>query len=169
MRHHKRPVTLMKRDPNTVVFLWILQNLSEYLFWRTSTASSVSRNFDLQRQTHTSQWTFLYHYVLGFYVFLVQVVLHKVLWLLVLTLSWRRPLSYRNQSIDLRSKSVDWFLHDNGLGHERVKSVNSLKSLWILIMKTIGRSQSSWSVLWKSVQRNFAKFTGKHLCQSLFF
>ena len=36
-----------------------------------------------------------------------------------LTLSWRRPLSYRNQSIDLRSKSVDWFLYDNGLRHER--------------------------------------------------
>ena len=38
-----------------------------------------------------------------------------------LTLSWRRPLSYRNQSIDLRSKSMDWFLYDNGLLHERVK------------------------------------------------
>ena len=33
-----------------------------------------------------------------------------------LTLSWRRPLSYRNQSIDLR-----WFLHGNGLRHGRVK------------------------------------------------
>ena len=31
-----------------------------------------------------------------------------------LTLSWRRPLSYRNQS-------MDWFLYDNGLRHERVK------------------------------------------------
>ena len=37
-----------------------------------------------------------------------------------LTLSWRRPLSYRNQSIDLGSKSMDWFLYDNGLRHERV-------------------------------------------------
>ena len=36
-------------------------------------------------------------------------------WLSVLTFSWRRPLSYRNQSIDLRSKSMDWFLCDNGL------------------------------------------------------
>ena len=36
------------------------------------------------------------------------------------TLSWRRPLSYRNQSIDLLS----WFLYDNGLRHERVKSEN---------------------------------------------
>ena len=38
-----------------------------------------------------------------------------------LTLSWRRPLSYRNQSIDLRSKSMDWFLYDNVLDHKRVK------------------------------------------------
>ena len=37
-----------------------------------------------------------------------------------LTLSWQSPLSYRNQSIDLRSKSMDWFLYDNGLRHERV-------------------------------------------------
>ena len=29
-----------------------------------------------------------------------------------LTLSWRRPLSYRNQSIDLPSKSMDWFLYE---------------------------------------------------------
>ena len=39
-----------------------------------------------------------------------------------LTLSWRSPLSYRNQSIDLQSKSMDWFLYDNRLRHERVKS-----------------------------------------------
>ena len=30
-------------------------------------------------------------------------------------------LSYRNQSIDLRSKSMDWFPYDNGRRHERVK------------------------------------------------
>ena len=36
-----------------------------------------------------------------------------------LTLSWRRPLSYRNQSTDLQSKSMDWFLYDNSLRHER--------------------------------------------------
>ena len=29
-------------------------------------------------------------------------------------------LSYRNKSIDLIRKSMDWFLHDNGLSHERV-------------------------------------------------
>ena len=37
-----------------------------------------------------------------------------------LTLSWRRLLSCRNQSIDFRSKSMNWFLYDNGLRHERV-------------------------------------------------
>ena len=44
----------------------------------------------------------------------------------LLTLSGRKPLSYRNQSIDLWSKSMDWFLYDNDLCHERVKCcVNS--------------------------------------------
>ena len=40
----------------------------------------------------------------------------------VLTLSWRRPLWYRNESIeDLQSKSMDCFLYDNGLRHKRGK------------------------------------------------
>ena len=37
-----------------------------------------------------------------------------------LALSWRSSLSYRNQSIDLQSKSMDWFLYDRDLRHERV-------------------------------------------------
>ena len=43
-----------------------------------------------------------------------------------LTVSWRGPLSYRNESIDLESKSIDWFLYDNGLRHERVKFLVNL-------------------------------------------
>ena len=46
-----------------------------------------------------------------------------------LTLSRRRPLSYRNQSIDLGSKSMDWFLYDNGVRLERVKSTFFMWSL----------------------------------------
>ena len=38
-----------------------------------------------------------------------------------LTLSRGRPLSYRNQSIDLHSKSMDWFLYDNDFRLERIK------------------------------------------------
>ena len=40
---------------------------------------------------------------------------------LYLTLSLRRPLSYRNRSNDLQSKPEGWFLYDNGLRHERFK------------------------------------------------
>ena len=29
----------------------------------------------------------------------------------------RRPLSYRNQSIDLLCKSMDWFIYNRGLRH----------------------------------------------------
>ena len=47
------------------------------------------------------------------------------------TLSWRRPLSYRKQSIDLRSKSVDWFLYDNGLRHERVNVFDVVKFYFV--------------------------------------
>ena len=47
---------------------------------------------------------------------------HKITAKLSLTLSWRRPLSYRNQFTDLGSKSMDWFLYDNGLRHERFKN-----------------------------------------------
>ena len=44
----------------------------------------------------------------------------RLIRILNLTLSWRRPLSYRNQSI-FRSKSMDWFLYDIGLRRVRVK------------------------------------------------
>ena len=51
----------------------------------------------------------------------MSTVLGQFYVLVYLTLSWRRPLSYRNQSIDLRSITMDWFLYDNGPRHERVK------------------------------------------------
>ena len=38
-----------------------------------------------------------------------------------LTLSYRRSLSYRNQSIDLFCKSMDWFLYDWDIHHGIVK------------------------------------------------
>ena len=34
-----------------------------------------------------------------------------------------RSLSYRNQSIDLQSKSMDWFLYDRDLYHERLNMI----------------------------------------------
>ena len=41
-----------------------------------------------------------------------------------LNLSWRWPISYRNQFIDLLRKSMNWFLYDIGLRHERVNLPN---------------------------------------------
>ena len=38
-----------------------------------------------------------------------------------LTLSRRKSLSYRNQLIDLLCESMDWFLYDRDLRHEKVK------------------------------------------------
>ena len=35
-------------------------------------------------------------------------------------LLWRRSLLYKNQSSDLLSKSMDWFLYGRDLRHERV-------------------------------------------------
>ena len=42
-----------------------------------------------------------------------------------LTLSWRMSLPYRNQFTDLQSKSMDWFLYDRVLHHERIKLFES--------------------------------------------
>ena len=39
------------------------------------------------------------------------------------TLPWRSSLSYRNKSIDLLWKSIDWFLYDRDLRHEIVKGL----------------------------------------------
>ena len=53
-----------------------------------------------------------------------------------LTLSWRRPLSYGNVSIDLQSKSVDWFLYDNALRHERFNKTNRKQNRELIKRKT---------------------------------
>ena len=50
-----------------------------------------------------------------------------------LTLSGRGSLSYRNQSIYLQSKSIDWFLYDSGLRHERVKVLKSTFHISLIV------------------------------------
>ena len=66
----------------------------------------------------------------------------QLLIFLLFTLSWRRFLSYRNQFIHLVCESMDWFLYDRDLCHERVKilpkfSVTStLMGGWVNISDT---------------------------------
>ena len=49
-------------------------------------------------------------------------------WLITLIFSWQRSLSYRNQSIDLCRKSMDWFLYDRDLRHQRAKVIKPFQA-----------------------------------------
>ena len=73
-----------------------------------------------------------------------------------LTLSRRRPISYRNQSIDLKSKSRDWFLYDIGLRRQRLNRLVNKASLgkisWKASLEKI--SFVSW---WKNFISNASK------------
>ena len=70
-----------------------------------------------------------------------------------LTLSWRRPLSYRNQSIDLQSKSMDWFLYDDGLRHESVKlKFLTIKFRWDRLRNWVEISNDAFCV-WKQTNQ----------------
>ena len=71
-------------------------------------------------------------------------------WKFLLTLLWRRLLSCRNQSIDLLPKSMDWFLYDNGLRHERAKRNSAV--LQKVIYQKLGnvRNVGKHGILWPS-------------------
>ena len=78
-------------------------------------------------------------------MFLIECSLIKCS-LVQLTLSWRRPLSYRNQSIDFQCKSIEWFLYGNGLRHERVKKIHRLwKEINSLLSKEMPNSKKIYS------------------------
>ena len=64
-----------------------------------------------------------------------------------LTLSWRRSLSFRNQSFDLLCKSVDWFLYNRDLRHERVNNsfhceIKKIQYITALAIKVVIRDTS---------------------------
>ena len=51
----------------------------------------------------------------------------------VLSFSWWRSLLYRNQSIDLQNKSMDWFLFDRNFHHERVNALLRACIYWDIL------------------------------------
>ena len=65
-------------------------------------------------------------------------------------------ISYRNQSMDLKSKSVDWFLYDRDLRHERV---NFHRRKLILSTKLIYTLQLSAKIGWTLILSLFTKGT----------
>ena len=71
-----------------------------------------------------------------------SVIFHQISSGFLLTLSWRRPISYRNQSADLLCKSMDWFLYDDGLQHEGVNQIISEALNSADVIK--GSSKSCW-------------------------
>ena len=50
-----------------------------------------------------------------------------------LTLSWGRPLSNRNQPINLLRKSMDWFLYDNDFRHEKVNALIIINQIFYAV------------------------------------
>ena len=110
-----------KGQPNFINRLFILPTLFSKIYFRVSYLGIwwcheiwiCKIKFDVLENKRNT-WSKIKTFVL---------VLHMLSFRL--TLSWRRPLSYRNQSINLLCKSMDWFLYDNGLRHEKVKKQTS--------------------------------------------
>ena len=75
-----------------------------------------------------------------------------------LTLSWRRSLLYKNQSIDLPFKSMDWFIYDRDLRHERVKNVLLFDSKLITCLR-----RPADTVRKLNVQKTFRRRPGRLL------
>ena len=105
-----------------------------WLWWMgSSSASEASSIWRVGLVKGTPLWWFLakcslVKWMVSFCSWLITQIVADYL-----TLSWRGPLSYRNQSIDLLRKSMDWFLYDNGLCHERVLNIPPLMIFLCLI------------------------------------
>ena len=93
----------------------------------------------------------------------IQVILRYSLLtfrLFVLTLFWRRPVSYRNQSMICGGNQWTGFYMIMASVMKRLNATNCfLLNLGAVVQRLFCT---------KGVLRNFTKFTGKHQCQSLF-
>ena len=87
---------------------WFLIFITLTFLYAYSKLESFTIIFRWKKQHNAVQWTLTFEIINSILTHMEK-----------LTLSWRRPLSYRN---------MGWFLYDNGLRHERVK-VNLLLSL----------------------------------------
>ena len=93
------PCRFIKLSPLLFISVFTLENLRP-----------LSKN---ERQTHLNSIAQNPKNLYDFQIFFLSSI--------PLNLSRRRQLSYRNQSINLRTKSMDSFLYDNCLRLERVK------------------------------------------------
>ena len=78
----------------------------------------------------------------------------------VLNLSWPRSLLYRSQSIDLQNKSVDWFLYNKNLRHERVNALLLAYIRWDIfpdydkIIDIYASKYQKWMLLIDTISKN---------------
>ena len=83
------------------------------------------------------------------------------------TLSWRRSLSYRNQSIDLQTKSRDWYLYDRNLRHKELSGFIDLRGLLSKILRTETNANGyvsinlKWFLEWYSQDQIYSWKYGK--------
>ena len=82
-----------------------------------------SMNTSIERSPAISRWTALVVEQVNRATYLQAVAWLDIVLLKSLTLSWRQPLSYRNQSIDFLSKMMDWFLYDIDLLYKAVNVI----------------------------------------------
>ena len=95
--------------------------------------------------------SYLTQYILNFSKLLFKLINYHcyiVKSKLILPLSWRRSLSYRNQSIDLQSK---WFLYDRILHHETIKLLNYYYNRFRMLHH---RSPWTQDVNWTQLRRS---------------
>ena len=110
------PMLLYPKKWLVIVSCDILQKILETcVFWIRNNYSKVCLKTELAKVIIPSN--------------ILETLFENLLWYILdnlleqnqLTFSWRKFLSYRNQSIDLLCKSMDCFLYDKDLHHERVK------------------------------------------------
>ena len=107
-----------------LVFQWIfVLNSVKHKFFHVSIVKQ-STNCPIGRLNYRFHWAMIMHEIFcktfcDRHVF--KTSYSDFCFFSLLTLSWRRPLLQRNQSIDLLCKSMETFLY-NGLRHERVET-----------------------------------------------
>ena len=88
-----------------------------------------------------------------------------------LTLWWRRPLSYSiSYSYHLRSKSMDWFLYDNALCHERVNrsiQVTLGQNIFLFLEEKLGQVLNQKINMWHKA--NFVWSVRVYISHLLYF
>ena len=131
-----QPWNFINKDTLTQVFFCELCEIFKNTFFTEHLPATASFCNSI---THSSilKVNFIYLFKTSFirqiYNFAIfsfcKYILYSILWVyfidhnintrnhISVTLSWRRSLLYRNQSIDLQSKLMDWFLHDTDLRH----------------------------------------------------